>query len=1354
LTAKPVGDWANLAMMATLVDATDTVIASNNVQSLLSATITTNLPAGTYAFRVTGTGKNNPLTDGFTSYASLGYYSVTGSIAGVRQQTRLSVAEHATNNTVVGLVAASNPNNSSLVYAIAAGNGGGTFFVDSSGVVRVASNALLDYNNLATNTMLPVQFEVFVNITNLDNPALTELNRRVVIAVQKLYPLVPTALTATANTSLRINLSWLGDVAAASYNVKRSIIHGGPYTTVANCTDASYTDGGLTSGVPYYYVISAVNTNGESSNSTEAGAVVQSVAGFGFETPSLGTGYAYNPAGGFWTFSGSGGNGSGIVGNGSGFSNPTAPEGTQAAFVQSYGSIVQTLFGFTPGTSYTITYSAAQRSGQDQHGGESWNVAIDGTTIKTNAPGASSYSTYTATFTATAASHTLGFVGTDLAGGDNTVFLDNVRFSPALHPVAASVALTSPANNAAFAATAPVNLTATVATNGNVINYVQFWADNITSLGQITNAPYTCAWVNAGVGKHTVYAQVFFNNGSSANSAPITIAIVAPNPNFSFETPGLGSGNYVYTPAGAAWIFNGDFNGASGSGITANGSAFGNPVAPQGTQAALLQSYTAISQTLTGFSPGTNYTITYYAAQRSGTAQHGGESWNVTIDDAIIKTNAPGGASYSAYTATFTASASAHTLAFVGTDLAGGDNTVFLDNVSITPLLAVVPTPALATDTLPVTALDVVGSQVTFTAAFTSTNPITYQWQKIVSGLLSNIAGATNKVLTLTNLQLSDSAYYRLQASNAFGVAVSTASPLTVSNVPAATTNNVIIACAAQTGLGRAATNFSTTWTVAPGSLIAGKSPSSVGSGSFGQSINLLTDGTFGWLNYWPNVGSSPTEVSCGGSAGQSVIYTLSNSIGGYNISNLVVYGGWGDAGRDQQAYTVSYATMADPATFVTLASVDFNPANPGAIQSATRSTLSAAIGGLLASNVVALKFDFTTPAPENGYCGYSEIAVYGTSINPVATQGALPVTATDVVGSQVTFTAAFTGVGPVAYQWQKVSGGLTNNIAGATNTTLTLTNLQLGNTANYQLQASNAYGVAISTPGALKVSSVSAAVNNMVTALAAQTGTGSGTFIPTWTVTTNNSLIAGQTPSSTSGSFTLEIIGRSVNSLTDGGDGALTKVAGTDGSTTSANYVTCGNSIAAGAFVTYSLTGAPAGYTLTNITVYGGWADDGRDQQAYTVTYSKWSAPSTFLTLGSVSYNPVNLAAAQSATRATLTAANGVLATNVAAVRFNFATPVSENGYCGYSEITLFGLPTRVVATNATSLTAQVVGRQLTLSWPDDHTGWHLQVQTNILAQGLGTNWVEIVGATTTNQMTLPVYPVNGSVFYRLFYQ
>jgi hypothetical protein len=88
-----------------------------------------------------------------------------------------------------------------------------------------------------------------------------------------------------------------------------------------------------------------------------------------------------------------------------------------------------------------------------------------------------------------------------------------------------------------------------------------------------------------------------------------------------------------------------------------------------------------------------------------------------------------------------------------------------------------------------------------------------------------------------------------------------------------------------------------------------------------------------------------------------------------------------------------------------------------------------------------------------------------------------------------------------------------------------------------------------------------------------------------------------------------------------------------------------------------------------------------------------------------------------------------------------------------GYSEIGLYGMPTFLVATNPANILVQVTGNSLTLNWPANHVGWRLQVQTNDVTQGLGTNWVDVVGATVTNQMTLPIDPANGSVFYRMVY-
>jgi hypothetical protein len=75
------------------------------------------------------------------------------------------------------------------------------------------------------------------------------------------------------------------------------------------------------------------------------------------------------------------------------------------------------------------------------------------------------------------------------------------------------------------------------------------------------------------------------------------------------------------------------------------------------------------------------------------------------------------------------------------------------------------------------------------------------------------------------------------------------------------------------------------------------------------------------------------------------------------------------------------------------------------------------------------------------------------------------------------------------------------------------------------------------------------------------------------------------------------------------------------------------------------------------------------------------------------------------------------------------------------------------LIVTTPFTMTNSFDGVNLTLSWPLDHTGFRLQAQTNDLATGLGTNWVDVAGSTTTNQVVIPVNADNGSVFYRLIY-
>jgi polygalacturonase len=64
-----------------------------------------------------------------------------------------------------------------------------------------------------------------------------------------------------------------------------------------------------------------------------------------------------------------------------------------------------------------------------------------------------------------------------------------------------------------------------------------------------------------------------------------------------------------------------------------------------------------------------------------------------------------------------------------------------------------------------------------------------------------------------------------------------------------------------------------------------------------------------------------------------------------------------------------------------------------------------------------------------------------------------------------------------------------------------------------------------------------------------------------------------------------------------------------------------------------------------------------------------------------------------------------------------------------------------------------QESGGQLQLTWPADHIGWSLEIQTNQTSVGLSTNWVVVPGSVSVNQIFLPVSATNGCVFLRLAY-
>jgi hypothetical protein len=186
--------------------------------------------------------------------------------------------------------------------------------------------------------------------------------------------------------------------------------------------------------------------------------------------------------------------------------------------------------------------------------------------------------------------------------------------------------------------------------------------------------------------------------GSSARAAIIVS-------NYSFETPSESSQTYLfeYSPTiaeqgGAGWT-------GSGWGIAENG-GFGTngqnndtgslQNSPNGVQAGLLQHGSYIEQTISGITPGSSYSVSFFAEGRNFAS--GANPLQVSLGGSLLTFGVlgntitpPVGTTFTAYTSDpITLAASSNVLEFTGLNPGGGDQTSFIDAVSVNS----VPEPA------------------------------------------------------------------------------------------------------------------------------------------------------------------------------------------------------------------------------------------------------------------------------------------------------------------------------------------------------------------------------------------------------------------------------------------------------------------------------------------------------------------------------------------------------------------------------------------------------------------------------------------------------------------------------------
>lgn len=327
-------------------------------------------------------------------------------------------------------------------------------------------------------------------------------------------------------------------------------------------------------------------------------------------------------------------------------------------------------------------------------------------------------------------------------------------------------------------------------------------------------------------------------------------------------------------------------------------------------------------------------------------------------------------------------------------------------------------------------------------------------------------------------------------------------------------------------------------------------------------------------------------------------------------------------------------------------------------------------------------------------------------------------------------------------YLWS--GAGLSLNTSTVTNTKpISLTNATITSSTG-----TNVYGGSISLNGiGTFTATTPLALNGVLSGLGGLLQNGAsiltlaGINTYTGTTTVSNGVVALVGTASIAGSTNvnlavaaalLNVTGLTGSILTLANGQTLQGIGSINGSITNAPGSTIKPGIAAVGTLTVSNTAALGGNIVMVLTNAG---------------------VSSKLVAGSIVYGgtltPVNLGAA-------LVAGNTFTLFGAGSQSGNFSSILGSPGTgLGYSFNPATGVLSIVatVNTNPTNITATVSGNVLTLSWPADHLGWHLQAQTNSIANGLGTNWVTIPSSSSSNTYTNTINTSNATVFYRMVY-
>jgi subtilase family serine protease len=380
----------------------------------------------------------------------------------------------------------------------------------------------------------------------------------------------------------------------------------------------------------------------------------------------------------------------------------------------------------------------------------------------------------------------------------------------------------------------------------------------------------------------------------------------------------------------------------------------------------------------------------------------------------------------------------------------------------------------------PVSQTNYVSMTASFSVTASGTPPLYYQW----SYNSTNIAGATNATLTLTNVQLTQSGNYTVTITNAYGFTNSAIAVLTVVlPLPCAPVTAGMVSWwqgegSANDSIGTNNGTLMGNVGFVPGEV--GQAFSFAGSSGYVSVPNspLLSSFTTNitielWLKANQLTVNSDWQwlVTKGNSSWRLMATTFANTVtfsatglspkadlyGNRNIND----GQWHHVagvydGAEMYIYVDGTLDVSQPATG-TIAQNSY-PVCLGQNAEAINSSFNGLVDEVSLYNraLTAAEIQTIYITGSGGKCF---------TPNPPLIL-AEPVSQTNYVSMTASFSVTVGGTPPFYYQWSCNS----TNIVGATNATLTLTNVQLTQSGNYRVTITNAYGFTNSAVAVLTV--------------------------------------------------------------------------------------------------------------------------------------------------------------------------------------------------------------------------------------------------------------------------------------------